>query len=57
MTLRASLSSALRVSRSRSLAGVRPGLAGRPAALPAWTEGSPPLRGPVAPCVPLLANA
>jgi hypothetical protein len=39
------------------LAGVRPGLAGRPAALPAWTEGSPPLRGPVAPCVPLLANA
>jgi hypothetical protein len=46
MTLRASTSSALRVSRSRSLAGVRPGLAGRPAASPAWTEGSPPCAAP-----------
>jgi hypothetical protein len=46
MTLRASLSSALRVSRSRSLAGVRPGLAGRPAASPAWTEGLPPCAAP-----------
>jgi hypothetical protein len=46
MTLRASPSSALRVSRSRSLAGVRPGLEGRPAASPAWTEGSPPCAAP-----------
>jgi hypothetical protein len=46
MTLRASPSSDLRVSRSRSLAGVRPELAGRPAASPAWTEGSPPCEAP-----------
>jgi hypothetical protein len=46
MTLWASPSRALRVSRSRSLAGVRPGLAGRSAASPAWTEGSPPCAAP-----------
>jgi hypothetical protein len=60
MTLRASPSRACpRVSRSRSLAGVRPGLAGRSAAPPACTEGSPPppLRAPIAPRVPLLADA
>jgi hypothetical protein len=39
MTLRASPSRALRVSRSRSFAGARPELAGRSAAPPAWTEG------------------
>jgi hypothetical protein len=50
MTLRASPSSALRVSRSHSLAGVRPGLAGRPGASPAWTEGSPPCAACAAPC-------
>jgi hypothetical protein len=53
MTLRASPSRALRVSRSRSLAGVRPGLAGRSAAPPACTEGSalcaPPSPG-ASPC-------
>jgi hypothetical protein len=47
MTLRTSLSRAcLRVSRSRSLAGVRPGLAGRSIAPPACTEGSAPCAPP-----------
>jgi hypothetical protein len=42
MTLRASPSSALRASRSRSLAGVRPCSVGCPTRPPACTEGSPP---------------
>jgi hypothetical protein len=47
MTLRASPSRACpRVSRSRSLAGVRPGLAGRSVAPPACTEGSAPCAPP-----------
>jgi hypothetical protein len=47
MTLRASPSRACpRVSRSRSLAGVRPGLAGCSVALPACTEGSGPCAPP-----------
>jgi hypothetical protein len=46
-TLRASPSRACpRVSRSRSLAGVRPELAGRSAAPPACTEGSGPCAPP-----------
>jgi hypothetical protein len=46
MTLRASPSRACpRMSRNRSLVGVRPGLAGRSAAPPVCTEGS-------GPCVP-----
>jgi hypothetical protein len=47
MTLRASPSWACpRVSRSRSLVGVRPGLAGRSATPPACTEGSGPCAPP-----------
>jgi hypothetical protein len=47
MTLRASPSHAFPcVSRSRSLAGVRPGLAGRSAAPPACIEGSGPFPPP-----------
>jgi hypothetical protein len=57
MMLRASPSRACpRVSRSLSLAGVRPGLAGRSVALPACTEGSGPAR-PIVPRFPLLTDA
>jgi hypothetical protein len=53
MTLRASPSRACPlVSRSRSLAGVRPGLAGRSAAPPACTEGSGPCAPPSSRALP-----